>query len=103
LHTKSIFYELLWFLQGSTNVAYLQQQGVRIWDAWADAQGELGPVYGAQWRSWPGADGQGIDQLRGVLAELQSNPDSRRLIVSAWNVAELPQMALPPCHLLFQF
>lgn len=103
LHTKSIFYELLWFLQGSTNIAYLQQQGVRIWDAWADAQGELGPVYGAQWRSWPGADGQSIDQLRGVLAELQSNPDSRRLIVSAWNVAELPQMALPPCHLLFQF
>jgi thymidylate synthase len=103
LHVKSIVYELLWFLRGETNTAYLKEHGVRIWDEWADAQGELGPVYGAQWRSWPAADGQAIDQISQVLSEIKRNPDSRRLIVSAWNVAELPHMALPPCHLLFQF
>jgi thymidylate synthase len=103
LHVKSIIYELLWFLRGETNTAYLKEHGVRIWDEWADAQGELGPVYGAQWRSWPAADGQAIDQISQVLSEIKRNPDSRRLIVSAWNVAELPHMALPPCHLLFQF
>jgi len=103
LHVKSIIYELLWFLQGDTNVRYLQQHGVRIWDEWADADGGLGPVYGAQWRSWRGADGQTIDQISEVIAQIKRNPNSRRLIVSAWNVSELPRMALPPCHALFQF
>jgi len=102
-HVKSIIYELLWFLQGDTNVRYLQQHGVRIWDEWADADGELGPVYGAQWRSWRGADGQTIDQISDVVAQIKRNPNSRRLIVSAWNVGEIAQMALPPCHALFQF
>ncbi|UYN88790.1 MAG: thymidylate synthase [Anaerolineales bacterium] len=103
LHTKSIIHELLWFLQGGTNIAYLKDNGVRIWDEWADERGDLGPVYGAQWRSWPAADGQAVDQISWVISEIKRNPDSRRLIVSAWNVAELPNMALPPCHLLFQF
>lgn len=103
LHTKSIVHELLWFLQGGTNIAYLKDNGVRIWDEWADERGDLGPVYGAQWRSWPAADGQAVDQISWVIAEIKHNPDSRCLIVSAWNVAELPNMALPPCHLLFQF
>ena len=103
LHLRSIIHELLWFLQGDTNIAYLREHGVGIWDEWADAQGNLGPVYGAQWRSWPAPDGSHIDQISQVLAELRRNPDSRRLIVSAWNVAELPKMALAPCHALFQF
>ena len=103
LHLKSIVHELLWFLSGSTNVAYLQANGVSIWDEWADAQGELGPVYGHQWRSWPGPDGGQIDQIAGLMTELARNPDSRRLIVSAWNPADLPRMALSPCHALFQF
>ena len=103
LHVKSIIYELLWFLQGDTNVRYLQEHGVRIWDEWADADGELGPVYGAQWRSWRGADGQTIDQISDVVAQIKRNPNSRRLIVSAWNVGEIAHMALPPCHALFQF
>jgi len=103
LHVKSIIYELLWFLQGDTNVRYLQEHGVRIWDEWADADGELGPVYGVQWRSWRGADGQTIDQISEVVAQIKRNPNSRRLIVSAWNVGEIAQMALPPCHALFQF
>ncbi len=103
LHTKSIIHELLWFLQGGTNTAYLKDNGVRIWDEWADERGDLGPVYGAQWRSWPAPDGQAVDQISWVISEIKRNPDSRRLIVSAWNVAELPKMALPPCHLLFQF
>lgn len=103
LHLRSIIHELLWFLQGSTNVAYLRDNGVSIWDEWADAEGELGPVYGKQWRSWAGADGQAIDQIQWVIDEIKRNPDSRRLIVSAWNVAELPKMALMPCHTLFQF
>lgn len=103
LHLKSIIYELLWFLRGETNIAYLKEHGVRIWDEWADERGELGPVYGAQWRSWPSEDGKAIDQISWVLAEIQRNPDSRRLIVSAWNPAEISRMALPPCHLLFQF
>ncbi|HEX7328890.1 MAG TPA: thymidylate synthase [Casimicrobiaceae bacterium] len=103
LHTKSIVHELLWFLRGETNVRSLQAAGVSIWDEWADADGELGPIYGHQWRSWPGADGRSIDQMADVVAEIRRNPDSRRLIVSAWNVAELPKMKLPPCHLLFQF
>jgi len=103
LHIKSIIYELLWFLQGDTNVRYLQEHGVRIWDEWADADGELGPVYGVQWRSWRGADGQTIDQISEVVAQIKRNPNSRRLIVSAWNVGEIAQMALPPCHALFQF
>jgi len=103
LHLKSIIYELLWFLRGETNIAYLQEHGVHIWDEWADERGELGPVYGAQWRSWPSADGKEIDQISRVLEEIQRNPDSRRLIVSAWNPAEISRMALPPCHLLFQF
>lgn len=103
LHTKSIIHELLWFLQGGTNTAYLKDNGVRIWDEWADENGELGPVYGAQWRSWPAPDGRAVDQISWVISEIKRNPDSRRLIVSAWNVAELPKMALPPCHLLFQF
>ncbi|HQD09478.1 MAG TPA: thymidylate synthase [Flavihumibacter sp.] len=103
LHLKSIIHELLWFLQGDTNIAYLKENGVRIWDEWADANGDLGPVYGKQWRSWAGANGETIDQISEVLNQLKKNPDSRRLIVSAWNVAELPQMALMPCHALFQF
>src|SRR3990170_5343944 len=103
LHTKSIIHELLWFLKGETNIAYLKEHRVRIWDEWADEKGELGPVYGAQWRSWPSADGKAIDQISWVLEEIQRNPDSRRLIVSAWNPAEIARMALPPCHLLFQF
>jgi thymidylate synthase len=103
LHIRSIIYELLWFLRGETNIAYLKQHGVSIWDEWADAEGNLGPVYGCQWRSWPAPDGRTIDQIRYVLDEIRANPHSRRLIVSAWNVAEIPRMALPPCHLLFQF
>ena len=103
LHLKSIVYELLWFLRGDTNTQYLREHGVTIWDEWADAQGELGPVYGHQWRSWPTADGKTIDQMAEVVQSIQSNPDSRRLIISAWNVGELEHMALPPCHLLFQF
>ncbi len=103
LHLRSIIHELLWFLQGETNIAYLKQHNVRIWDEWADERGELGPVYGKQWRSWEGADGRGIDQIRWVVDEIRRNPDSRRLIVSAWNVADLPRMALMPCHTLFQF
>lgn len=103
LHTRSIIHELLWFIQGSTNIQYLQENGVSIWDEWADEKGELGPVYGKQWRSWSGPDGKVIDQLSEVIAEIKKNPDSRRLIVSAWNVADLPQMALMPCHTLFQF
>ena len=103
LHLKSIIYELLWFLRGETNVRYLNEHGVTIWNEWADADGELGPVYGYQWRSWPGRNGETIDQISDVVREIRSNPDSRRLIVSAWNVADVPQMALPPCHLLFQF
>ena len=103
LHLKSIVHELIWFLQGDTNIAYLKQHGVSIWDAWADANGDLGPVYGKQWRSWPTADGGAVDQIRQVVDEIRRNPDSRRLIVSAWNVGELPKMALLPCHTLFQF
>ena len=103
LHLKSIIYELLWFLRGDTNVKYLQDRGVNIWNEWADAQGELGPVYGAQWRSWKTADERSIDQISEVIDQIKTNPDSRRLIVSAWNVGELSKMALPPCHLLFQF
>jgi thymidylate synthase len=103
LHLRSIVHELLWFLQGDTNVRYLQEHKVGIWDEWADADGELGPVYGKQWRSWATPDGRTIDQVQWVLDEIRRNPDSRRLIVSAWNVADLPQMALMPCHALFQF
>ena len=103
LHLKSIIYELLWFLRGDTNVRYLQEHGVRIWDEWADANGELGPVYGRQWRAWRTADGGAVDQIGQVAAQIRRNPDSRRLIVSAWNVGEIEQMALPPCHVLFQF
>ncbi len=103
LHLKSIVHELLWFLQGDTNIGYLKEHGVRIWDEWADANGDLGPVYGKQWRSWQGADGKTIDQISDVLKQLNTNPDSRRMIVSAWNVADLPDMALMPCHALFQF
>lgn len=103
LHLRSIIHELLWFLRGDTNIAYLKAQGVSIWDEWADAQGDLGPIYGRQWRAWPTPNGESIDQLSQVLQTLKQNPDSRRMVVSAWNVAELPQMALPPCHLLFQF
>ena len=103
LHMRSIVHELLWFLQGDTNIAYLQEHGVTIWDEWADDQGNLGPVYGRQWRSWPTADGRTIDQLSELLQHIRNNPDSRRLIVSAWNVGELDQMALMPCHALFQF
>lgn len=102
-HFKSIAYELLWFLRGDTNIEFLTQHGVKIWDEWADAQGNLGPVYGAQWRSWPTADGQSIDQMAQLVDQLRTNPDSRRLIVSAWNVGQLDQMALPPCHAFFQF
>lgn len=103
LHLKSIIHELLWFLQGDTNVRYLRENGVTIWDEWADEQGNLGPVYGAQWRSWRGADGNTVDQIRELIAQIKANPDSRRLIVSAWNVGELSKMALPPCHAFFQF
>ncbi len=103
LHLRSIIYELLWFLRGETNVRWLQQNGVRIWDDWADPSGELGPVYGRQWRCWPTPDGRIIDQISEVQTAIRQTPDSRRLIVSAWNVAELPKMALPPCHCLFQF
>jgi thymidylate synthase len=103
LHLKSIIYELLWFLKGDTNVHYLQEHGVRIWNEWADADGELGPVYGHQWRSWPDYDGGTIDQIQMVLDQIRHNPDSRRMIVSAWNVAEVNRMALPPCHTMFQF
>ena len=103
LHLRSIIYELLWFLQGNTNVAYLQENGVRIWNEWADENGDLGPVYGAQWRSWPKADGTVVDQISNLIHDIKTNPDSRRLIVSAWNVGEIDNMALPPCHLLFQF
>lgn len=103
LHIRSIIHELLWFLRGDTNIAYLNENGVTIWNEWADASGELGPVYGKQWRSWPTADGRHVDQLSEVLTQITSNPDSRRLLVSAWNVGELHHMALPPCHLLFQF
>lgn len=103
LHLKSIIHELLWFLSGSTNVKYLQDNGVRIWNEWADADGNLGPVYGYQWRSWPAADGRHIDQISAVISSLKNNPDSRRHIVNAWNVGEIDKMALPPCHILFQF
>ena len=103
LHLKSIIYELLWFLKGDTNVAWLKENGVSIWNEWADENGELGPVYGKQWRRWEGADGKIFDQISDVIRQIKSNPDSRRMIVSAWNVAELPQMALMPCHALFQF
>lgn len=103
VHLKSIVYELLWFLRGDTNVRWLQEHGVSIWDEWADKEGNLGPVYGKQWRSWEGADGRTFDQITEVLKTLQSNPDSRRMVVSAWNVADLGNMALAPCHCLFQF
>ena len=103
LHLKSIIYELLWFLRGDTNIRYLKEHGVSIWDEWADANGELGPVYGHQWRSWPDYDGGTIDQIKMVVDQIRHNPDSRRMIVSAWNVAEVNRMALPPCHSLFQF
>jgi thymidylate synthase len=102
LHLRSIIYELLWFLRGNTNIAYLKEHGVSIWDEWADAEGDLGPMYGAQWRSWPTAEGDSIDQLAQVVDQIRHNPDSRRLLVSAWNVGQLPQMALAPCHALFQ-
>lgn len=103
LHMKSIIHELLWFLKGDTNIGYLQEHGVRIWNEWADEKGNLGPVYGHQWRSWTGADGQTIDQISELIREINNNPHSRRLIVSAWNVGEIDKMALPPCHALFQF
>lgn len=103
VHLKSIIYELLWFLRGETNIAYLKEHGVSIWDEWADDNGELGPVYGKQWRSWEGKDGKVIDQISELIAQIKKNPDSRRLIVNAWNVADLPDMALMPCHTMFQF
>lgn len=103
LHTKSIFIELLWFLRGDSNIQWLQERGVSIWNEWADEQGNLGPVYGVQWRSWPTPSGNNIDQISQVLEQIRSNPDSRRLIVSAWNVSDIPNMALPPCHAFFQF
>jgi thymidylate synthase len=103
LHLRSIIHELLWFLKGETNIKYLKENGVSIWDEWADENGELGPVYGKQWRSWEGADGKTIDQISWLINEIKKNPDSRRLIISAWNVADLPRMALMPCHSLFQF
>jgi thymidylate synthase len=103
LHLKSIIHELLWFLQGSTNIAYLQENGVRIWNEWADDNGELGPVYGKQWRAWPTADGGAVDQIQQLVELIKTNPDSRRMVVCSWNVGELEQMALPPCHCLFQF
>ena len=103
LHLKSIIYELLWFLRGDTNIKYLKEHGVSIWDEWADENGELGPVYGHQWRSWPDENGRTIDQIENVVNQIKNNPDSRRMIVSAWNVAEVERMALPPCHTMFQF
>ena len=103
LHLKSIIHELLWFIRGETNIAYLKENGVRIWDEWADGNGELGPVYGKQWRSWEGANGKTVDQVSELIGQIKNNPDSRRLIISAWNVADLPEMALMPCHTLFQF
>lgn len=103
VHTRSIIHELLWFLKGETNIAYLKENGVSIWDEWADENGDLGPVYGYQWRSWPTPDGQHIDQISQVIEQLKNNPDSRRIIVSAWNVSEISKMALPPCHAFFQF
>ncbi len=103
LRWKAVLHELLWFLRGDTNVGYLHQHGVTIWDEWADAEGDLGPVYGAQWRSWPAPDGSTVDQMSQVIEEIKKNPDSRRLVVSAWNPAEISRMALPPCHVLFQF
>ncbi|QAY69123.1 thymidylate synthase [Xylanimonas protaetiae] len=103
VHLKSVVYELLWFLRGESNVRWLQEHGVSIWDEWASPSGELGPVYGVQWRSWPTPDGAHVDQIQQVIEQIRANPDSRRLVVSAWNVAEIPDMALPPCHLLFQF
>jgi thymidylate synthase len=103
LHLKSIIYELLWFLKGDSNIAYLNENGVRIWDEWANSNGDLGPVYGKQWRSWTGTDGKQVDQISDLIQQIKTNPDSRRLIVSTWNVAELSQMALMPCHVLFQF
>lgn len=103
LHLRSIIHELLWFLRGETNIAYLREHGVTIWDEWADAEGELGPIYGYQWRSWPAPDGRNIDQISQVIEQIRRKPDSRRLIVSAWNVADIERMALPPCHTLFQF
>lgn len=103
LHLKSIIYELLWFLKGETNIKFLKENGVRIWDEWADENGELGPVYGKQWRSWEGTDGKVIDQVSDAIKQIKNNPDSRRIIISAWNVADLPKMALMPCHALFQF
>ncbi len=103
VHLKSIIHELLWFLKGETNIQYLKENGVGIWDEWADERGELGPVYGKQWRSWEGADGKVVDQVSDLIAQIKKNPDSRRLIISAWNVADLPSMALMPCHTIFQF
>lgn len=103
VHTKSIIHELLWFLKGETNISYLKENNVSIWDEWADANGNLGPVYGHQWRSWPTANGESIDQITQVIEQIKKNPDSRRLLVSAWNVGEINKMALPPCHILFQF
>lgn len=103
LHLKSIIHELIWFLAGSTNIAYLKENGVSIWDEWADPNGDLGPIYGYQWRSWPTPDGGHVDQIAQLIQQIQSNPDSRRLIVSAWNVGDIPQMKLPPCHAFFQF
>jgi len=103
LHLKSIIHELIWFLAGSTNTKYLKDNGVSIWDEWADPEGNLGPIYGYQWRSWPTPDGQHIDQIAQVMEQIRNNPDSRRMIVSAWNVADIPQMKLPPCHAFFQF
>lgn len=103
LHLRSIIHELIWFLKGETNIQYLKENGVSIWDEWADEQGNLGPVYGSQWRSWMGADGKAVDQITQVIEQIKKNPDSRRLIVSAWNVAEIEKMALPPCHAFFQF
>ena len=103
LHLKSIIYELLWFLQGQSNIQYLNRHGIHIWDEWSDENGELGPVYGVQWRSWTAADGRRIDQISNLIHEIKKNPNSRRMIINAWNVGELEQMALPPCHLLFQF
>ena len=103
VHLRSIIHELLWFLSGDTNISYLKENGVSIWDGWADEEGNLGPVYGSQWRSWPTADGKHIDQIKKVIDQLKNNPDSRRIIVSAWNVAEIENMALPPCHAFFQF
>lgn len=103
IHTRSVFGELLWFLRGDTNVRWLQERGITIWDEWADADGDLGPVYGYQWRSWPAPDGRHIDQIAGLVEQLRADPDSRRHILSAWNVADIPRMALPPCHAFFQF